>query len=415
MPGKAGGSAVKRAAAFALALLLLCLAPLSCLADLDADTVSEADAYFQRMFSRAGAVGGAVLVSQQGRRVYSFYWGGGDKRATRPVDDGTVYKVASVSKLISAIGVVQLAESGALDLDAPITWGDEDTPIRNPRFPDAPITLRQVMSHTSSLLTDAPYVAAPAWEKTATLEQRYFSKYAPGSHYEYSNLNGGMLCSAVERASGMSFNSYMAEHIFSPLGVNAAYAATLLPDPSALSGTYRTSGLLYMSAEKYLSVDTAQYDDTCAPDRHYHASAGSLYISLSGLEKMGQVLCAGEADGVRILSPQAARQMLQDQSLLPGSTVTASSPYGLCALRFTGDDGETWYGHQGRWEGLLTDLFVKPDSGAVVVFVMNGVGRSGTGKEIDAKAERTLHYVLPWLSSLSILDDGMGFVVEDGE
>ena len=412
MPGAAGGIAVKHILAWILALMGALLLPLAGLADVDQAAQAEADAYFQGAFSRSGAIGGAVLVSQRGRRIYSFYWGGSDKRASRPVDDETVYKVASVSKLASAMGVMQLAEAKKLNLDAELTYG-EGLPIRNPWYPDAPITLRQAMSHTSSLLGAAPYVSPPRWDRADILSQRYFAKREPGSKYEYANLNGGILCSAVERASGQSFNSYMAEHIFAPLGINAAYAAHLLPDPSALFATYNNDGTLYCSAEKYIQTDAAEYEDTCDPDLHYHTSVGSLYISLSGLEKIGQVLCSGAAGDVRILSPQAAEIMRTDQAALPGSSVTGSSPYGLCVYRFTASDGVVWYGHQGRWEGMLADLFVEPDTQTVVVFVMNGVGRSGNGGEVDAKAERALLHISPWLDSSGLLDDGMGFVVEE--
>ena len=205
----------------------------------------------------------------------------------------------------------------------------------------------------------------------------------------------------------------MAEHIFAPLGINAAYAAHLLPDPSALFATYNNDGTLYCSAEKYIQTDAAEYEDTCDPDLHYHTSVGSLYISLSGLEKIGQVLCSGAAGDVRILPPQAAEIMRTDQAALPGSSVTGSSPYGLCVYRFTASDGVVWYGHQGRWEGMLADLFVEPDTQTVVVFVMNGVGRSGNGGEVDAKAERAFLHISHWLDSSGLLDDGMGFVVEE--
>ena len=403
---------MKRLTAWILALIGVLLLPLHGLADVDQTARAEADAYFQGVFSRTKAIGGAVLVSRQGRRIYSFYWGGNDKRVSRPVDDETVYKVASVSKLVSAVGVMQLAEAKALDLDAPLIYG-EGAPVRNPWYPDAPVTLRQVMSHTSSILGDAPYNAAPRWDREDVLTRRYFAKREPGSQYEYANLNGGILCSAVERASGQSFNRYMAEHIFEPLDINGAYAAHLLPDPSALSGTYMNDGMLYCSAEKYVQTDAADYDDTCAPDAHYHTSAGSLYISLSGLEKIGQVLCTGAAGEKRILFPQGAEMMRADQSRVSGSSVTGSSPYGLCVYRFEDENGVIWYGHQGRWEGLQVDLFAEPDTQTVVVMVMNGVGRSGAGGEVDAKFLRALQHISPWLEAPGLADDGLGFEVED--
>ena len=218
---------------------------------------------------------------------------------------------------------------------------------------------------------------------------------------------------SMERASGLSFNTYMRENVFSPLGINAAYAAHLLPDPTPLSHTYTMNGEVYMKAEHYLENDRNGYDDTCDPDAHYHASAGSLYISLSGLEKIGAMLaCGGKTGGVRVLSPTAAAEMRADQARVPGSSVTGDSPYGLNMYRYTAEDGLCWYGHQGRWQGLLVDLFVEPGSGTAVVFVMNGVGRSGAG-EMDAKAARALARVGQWLREQA--DTEGSFVVEDDE
>lgn len=406
------GKAVRRLKLWALILLLL-MCPCQGLGELDEETAASADAYFLRMFTRSGAIGGGVIVNRDGETLYAYYYGADDKRGTRPVDGDTVYKVASLTKMITAVGVMQLKEAGKLNLDAPLTYA-EDIPIRNPHWPDTPVTLRQVMSHTSSLLGGALYDPAPLWEKITLNQNRYFSKYEPGSHYEYANLNGGILGSAIERASGQSLNAYMTEHVFAPLGVNAAYAAHLLPDPAPLSRTYTQDGQVYMKAERYLEKDRESYEDTCDPDSHYHISVGSLYISLNGLAKIGQALaCGGAADGVRLLSPQAVMEMQADQRNLRGSTVTVESPYCLGMYRFTDDHSRAWYGHQGRWQGLLADLFIEPDSHTAVVLVMNGVGRSGSG-ELDAKAERVLLLAGEWLET-GIADDCSGSFVVDEE
>ena len=77
----------------------------------------------------------------------------------------------------------------------------------------------------------------------------------------------------------------------------------------------------------------------------------------AGLEKIGVMLArGGEVDGKRILSEDSVFMMGQDQATRIDSTVTGESPYGLCTLRYE-VEGVTWYGHQGRWMGLLTDLF----------------------------------------------------------
>lgn len=352
----------------------------------------EADAFFSALFADSNAVGGVVLVAQQGAHLYDFSYGYADRRQTKPVTPDTVFKAASVTKLVTAIGVLRLADQGLIALDAPLSQVTGQRMV-NPLYPDAGITLRQVMSHTSSISADAPYARALDWNAFSQTPE-YFLRSAPGTAYEYANLNGGLLGSLIERLSGQSLNSFMAQQVFSPLGINAAYAATLLPDPSALSATFRTDGSLYISAESYLEDDAA-YDDSCNPDAHYRAAVGGLYISASGLEKLGMVLSGGgQADGVQLLRPETARIMQLDQSLIEGSSVTGYSPYGLCLYRLD-LDGDIWYGHQGRWEGLVVDLFFERETHTVLVLAANGVKRR-MGLEICPQGEAAIRFIQPW-------------------
>lgn len=395
---------MKRAAALLICWVLLTSAFSAWAGELSPDQRAEADDFFAALFSGAKAVGGAVIVNQGGERLYDFFYGRTGRGAS--VTEDTVYKVASLTKMITAMGVMQLVEEGKLALDAPLAHGD--TPIRNPRFPDAPITLRQVMSHTSSIAPTANYTTTPRWNET------YFDeKHAPGTHYAYANLNGGMLGSLIERASGQSLNAYMQEHLFAPLGINAAYSAVLLPDSSQLSYSFTPEHTVKNSASSYLKVDAADYEDTCDPDRHFRASVGGLYISLKGMETLAAVLAGnGQYQGVRVLSPLSVRTMRQDQSTLPGSSVTGKSPYGLNTYRFE-LDGRRWYGHQGWWDGRLTDLFYEPETGTGVVLVMNGIHhRPGTvDAAVAARMEWTLQYAARWLGPA--VDDLL--VVEDEE
>lgn len=390
---------MKRFWALLLACVLACSAFPARAAWTDAQR-EEADAFFARLFAQKNTVGGAVIVNQGGERVYAYFHGRSGGR--KPVTEETVYKVASITKLITAIGVMQLVEQGKLQLDAPLL-NSVGEPLRNPRFPEEDITLRQVMSHTSSLSHSANYTGTPRWT------EKYFNDFAPGAGYEYANLNGGLLGSLIEGASGQSVNTYMAEHVFGPLHINAAYAATLLPDPAQLANSFGPSGQVVQSAAGYLRVD-AGYDDTCDPDTHFRTTVGSLYISLQGLEALGAMLAnEGSYQGVRLLRPGSVHLMQMNQARLSGS-VTGESPYGLNTYRYV-LDGVTWYGHQGWWSGRLADLFYEPESRTAVVLVMTGNDRTvGTvSPEVAAQMERTLRFIAPWIDpgeiDLTIIDD----------
>src|SRR3954469_18662674 len=140
-------------------------------------------------------------------------------------------RVASVSKLVVALGVMRLVEQGRLDLDRDVSdylgW-----PLRNPAFADRPITLRLLLSHRSSLRDDVDYaipfgttiqsvVAAPA---------AFDSEHPPGSNFRYSNLNFPVIASVMERVTGERFDRLMAGLVLGPLGIDACFNWTTCSD-----------------------------------------------------------------------------------------------------------------------------------------------------------------------------------------
>lgn len=391
---------MKRLLAFFIAAALLFSALPACAQWSEAQQ-AEADAFFARFFARKNTVGGAVIVNVGGERRYAYFHGRAGKTAGRVTED-TAYKIASATKLLTAIGIMQLVQEGKLALDAPLQI--EGKAIVNPRYPDQPVTLRQVMSHTSSIAASANYIGTPSFA------EEDFYDYAPGSGYHYANLNGGILGSLIESASGQSLNAYMTEHVFAPLGINAAYAAPLLPDPDKLSNSYDAEGTVLYSTAGYMKEDAA-YDDTCDPASHFRASVGGLYISLKGMEALGAALANdGVYQGVRLLKGGSVYLMQQDQASLPGSSVRCESPYGLDTYRYT-LDGVTWYGHQGWWTGRVVDIFYEPQSAAAVILVMNGSDRTvgAADRAVSAQMERALRFLYPKIllepRDMTIIDD----------
>ena len=75
--------------------------------------------------------------------------------------------------------------------------------------------------------------------------------------------------------------------------------------------------------------------------------------------------------------------------------MTGESPYGLCTLRYQAD-GVTWYGHQGRWQGLLTALFYEPVSQTVLVYVINGIPKGVVGRDVNQRVENTIKLINQW-------------------
>ncbi len=329
------------------------------------------NAFAEYAFKARKVQGGAVIIAEGDDVLFSYAYGYRDAQRTQPVTLDTCFRVASVTKLVTAIGLMQLYEQGLFSLDEPLS---DILPflVVNPVFPDIPITARQVLSHTSSFKQMQRYF--PNWEKLAKTKTNTFfePKVKPGTKYIYSNMNGGLFGAMIESLSAQSVNAYMTDHIFSLLNINAAYAVTLLKDQTDIADGLEKSGKLFRSVSHEMR-EYADYEDTCDPRAHTDRTVGNLYISASGLSKLAQMLaCGGTVDGVALLSPDTILLMEQEQDTIDGSTVTCKSPYGLGMMRVDGMTGGTWYGHQGRMNGLTSNLYYQTETGLSVVVIANG-------------------------------------------
>ena len=350
-----------------LMMLILCFS--AALGETLPWTKEDMDACTVAWFRERKIVGGAVIIARDGEILYAYDYGWKNAEKTQLVTLDTCFHTASVTKLVSTVGLMQLLEEQGIALDTPVTE-IVGFPVVNPVFPGEPITIRQVLSHTSGI--SATDDLTPNWEKIRTKNRVYSSVNAPGTAYEYSNLNGGLIGAMIEALSGQSVNTYMQEHVFVPLGINAAYHPALLPDQSDIAPKLKKGGSTFRTVKKELAT-FRDYNDVCDPRRNTDNTSGHLYISANGLIRMAMMLeNGGELDGVRILGEDSVRLMMAEQHLIPGSSVTGESRYGLGMVRVAGMPGGLWYGHQGRWQGLTSNVYFQPDTGLCLVVIANG-------------------------------------------
>ena len=154
-----------------------------------------------------------------------------DRVTGRRANADSPVRIASISKLVVALGVMRLVEAGKLDLDADVSerlgWR-----LRNPAHPSAPITLRLLLSHRSSLTDYADY-AIPLGD---TLRARvadaraWDAAHPPGAFFRYANLNFPVIASVMERATGERFDALMARLVLRPLKLDACFNWTTCGD-----------------------------------------------------------------------------------------------------------------------------------------------------------------------------------------
>ncbi|MFL6671834.1 MAG: serine hydrolase domain-containing protein [Massilia sp.] len=195
----------------------------------------------------------SVLAIRNGTICYEQQFGqrviGQDGVPGKPADRQTLYRIASISKMMTTLGLMRLVEAGKVDLDADVS-GYLGFTLRNPSFAERPITLRTLLTHRSSLRDDGGY----SWGADTALKDvlvpgaRLYGKGAmwatnagPGDYFTYCNLGWGVIGTVMERVTGERFDRLMKRLLIDPLGLHAGYnPAELAPqDLAGLATLYR--------------------------------------------------------------------------------------------------------------------------------------------------------------------------------
>ena len=331
------------------------------------------------------------------------------------VDDPV--RIASISKLVLAVGVMRLVEQGTLDLDADVS----DTlgwTLRNPAFPDQKISLRLLLSHTASLTDGAGYWQVPLDGEFRTLlddPKAWDPEHAPGTYWRYANVGFPLIGAVMEQATGKRLDVLMQELVLQPLGMQACYGW-----PTCDAATAARAVTLYREGKPVVDDNqgkkpacgiTKASDGSCDLGKWRAGAAtnvfgpqGSLRVSAKDLTKIGRLLLGdGEVDGVRLLTPASVRAMIGPEWSLKdgnGLTIEEDDPiratkgftcrYGLAVhtlatgLPECGDDpfgdGVQRFGHSGNAYGLLAGLWVDRKAGTGVVYFSTGNDKPEAGE-----------------------------------
>ena len=386
-------------------------------------------------------VGLAVILLAGGEVVYEGYAGQAVVETGRLLGPESVVRIASISKTVTALALMQLQEQGAVELDADVSryLGWE---LRNPAHPDAPVTLRMLLGHTSGIRDGEGYGAftRAMVERRLPLRELFaaggayasddmFAAHPPGAFFSYSNAAWGVIASVVEAVSGERFDRYTRNHILDPLGMTASFNPADLPaaDYAAL---YRHRDDAW-EAQVDLYLDEAPLDR--AWEGYVPGTNGLLYAPQGGLRmtspalarlalalmhggavRDGGALDGGARDGVRIVEAATLDQMKAPHWSYDGSNGDTWDDfwmaYGLGLHLVTNREGKdvifpdrTMFGHAGIAYGLLSDMYVDAETGSGVIFITNGSARDYTYADASAFYEveaAVFHRLFPVLQEL---------------
>lgn len=349
-----------------------------------------------------GLSGLVVVVADRHGIVRSKAFGAATIDPPRPLTPDTPLRVASISKAVVAIAVMRLVEAGRLDLDSDVSrwlgWS-----LRNPAFPDVPVTLRQLLSHTSGFIDGDGYNFPLGAVLKDSLDGRW-SPSPPGGRFAYANLNYGLIATVMEAATGERFDRLMTRLVLKPLHLDAGYNWS-----GASDAAIRKAAVLYRTGRDetdwhpdgpwVAQVDAIGGVRPACPVRttgtcdlaHYvpgtngtlFSPQGGLRISALGLAKIGRMLLGqGTVDGVRLLSPASVDTLMTP--VWQASDRAQDDTYkgqmlcygpGLHCLTGGSDSpmaGARWWGHLGEAYGLLAGLWIDRAHDRVLVYALTG-------------------------------------------
>jgi CubicO group peptidase (beta-lactamase class C family) len=321
----------------------------------------------------------SVLAVRNGKVAYQYQTGQrrmGD--SPLPANAATMYRIASVSKMMTTFGLMKLVEQGKLELDADAARY-LGYPLRNPGFQDQAITLRMLLTHTSSLRDGAGYSwpadVAIKDKLTGTADGMWGTEAAPGAYFSYSNLNWGVIGTIMEKVSGERFDRLMRRLLLAPMGLRGGYnpaefSAAEVADVATLYRKRAVDSEAWNPAGPWIAqVDDYAVRQPAAPAgiaSYVIGGNGTLFSPTGGLR-----ISAGDLGKVMLMLVHGGRH--QDRQILrPDSIKLMFSRQ----WSYNGDNGDTYRGLYQSW-GLGSQRF--DDTAGNGNRLVEGGGFSATG------------------------------------
>lgn len=323
-----------------------------------------------------GAVSVALVV--RGGTVWSSGFGVARAGAGPPATAATVYRVGSVGKSLTDVAIMQMAEAGVVDLDAPVT--DYLPDFRPANSWETPVTLRHLLSHYAGLVREPPVgnyfePSEPSLEETVASVNRTALVYEPGTRIKYSNAGLAVAGLVLERHTGQPFADAIQEAVLGPLGMNS----------SSFRPTRRLTG--EMADGIMWWVDGREW---AAPLFHLGMEpAGTLYSTVDDLARfVRMVLNGGLGPEGRILREETVGEMLTPQLNEPSVRCYFDVGIGFNLQTCWEDTFRARNG--GGIYGFSTELATLPEEGLGVVVATNRDSHGSVVRHIGEVALRAM-------------------------
>ncbi len=362
-----------------LLLTTLVALPLVCLpatAAQPAKTIASA----VRPFVDSNTLAGAVMLVASKDKVLSLEAAGwSDIAAHKPMKTDALFWIASQSKPMTAAALMMLADEGKVSLDDPVQKYlpefkgqmlavERDAEHVLLRKPAHPITVREVLSHTSGLPFSSP-MEQPTLDGLPLRDAvRSYAmaplQFPPGAKYQYSNAGINTAGRIIEVVSGMPYEQFMEERLFKPLGMKDTTFWPNAKQVKRLAKSYKPSQ--DKTGLEETTVTQLRYPLSNRVNR-YPMPAGGLFSTASDTAQFCRmILNGGVCDGKRLLSEEAVKQLTSRQT-----APDIKDSYGLGFAV-----GTDWCGHGGAY---ATNMQIDRQRGLVLVWMVQHNGFPGNG------------------------------------
>lgn len=337
----------------------------------------------------------SVLAVRDGKLAYQKQFG--QRVLGKPANEHTLYRIASISKMMTTLAAMRLVEDGKLALDADVS-GHLGFTLRNPHFPEVPVTLRALLTHTSSLRDDAGYSwpCAVTLQSVLTQDGAMWARNAPpGAYFRYANLGWGVIGTIMERVTGERFDRLMQRLLLDPLGMRGGFNPSEFPpeDLANLATLYRKrttdtevwdpAGPWIAQVDHHIAAPAGVASYVIGSNATPFSPTGGLRVSAAGMGKvMLMLINDGVHQGRRLLQPDTLRTMFTRQWTDNGANGdTLHGLYRCWGLgnqqfpdRLVEGGGYAGVGHLGDAYGLRSAFVVNLEQRSGMIVLVGGVG-----------------------------------------
>lgn len=352
---------------------------------------------FTKICQEAKLVGANFVVVKDDKIVNKCTYGFQSLEEAKSTKEETIYRIASISKTVGAIALMQLVEAGKIDIDKDISdyFGFL---IRNPQFPDEPITVKMLTLQTSSIIDgyddensaydhikkgyngiNGTSLDVKVKDLLVPNEGPYytpltFSTFKPGTRFIYSNFGCGLMACLIEIVSQEYYTDYMEKHVFQPLNLDASFIANNIKRKDLIADVYypnktRENGYeVARSAQRFISGGYPKF----ALGENYRGPAGGLFISMTDLSTiMRMFLNGGIVNNIRLLQKKTVDYMVQQHWFGSGDGESYRAK-GIQMKVLHSFPGKPFRGHTGGAYGVRSYMFFDVKNQVGACFITNG-------------------------------------------